>query len=294
MTKTVVSGIDADKDVAFEFTVTLNDTTITKAYPIVKTGADTGSSEDASTSEGADAGEETEASQETIQFTGGEATFSLKHGESLTITGLPTDVEYTVTEAENDNFTTEKTGDTGTISNTLATAAFTNTRNQQFVSIWKTDLGYNTLTGASFVLYAKDDYDAHGTDASPKMSGTVGSDGILNLGSLAVGTYSLVETQAPAGYLLLDMAITITVTADDVKAMQGMDPAEVERKGDEHWADGQHEATWQIRVWNNPGAVLPMTGGSGTLPYTLGGIGLIMASALMYIFGMRRRERRLK
>ena len=41
------------------------------------------------------------------------------------------------------------------------------------------------------------------------------------------------------------------------------------------------------------GYELPSTGGPGTLPYTLGGIALIMASALMYRFRMRRRERRL-
>jgi len=46
-------------------------------------------------------------------------------------------------------------------------------------------------------------------------------------------------------------------------------------------------------VMNSAGATLPNTGGSGTLPYTLGGIALIMASALMYGFRMRRRERRL-
>ena len=38
------------------------------------------------------------------------------------------------------------------------------------------------------------------------------------------------------------------------------------------------------------GYELPSTGGPGTLPYTLGGIALIMASALMYRFRMRRRE----
>ena len=49
----------------------------------------------------------------------------------------------------------------------------------------------------------------------------------------------------------------------------------------------------KLRVANTPGQELPVTGGSGTLPYTLGGIALIMASALMYGFRMRRRERRL-
>ena len=47
-------------------------------------------------------------------------------------------------------------------------------------------------------------------------------------------------------------------------------------------------------ITNNPGVELPFTGGPGTFIYTLSGITLLMASALMYIFRMRRRERRLK
>ena len=52
------------------------------------------------------------------------------------------------------------------------------------------------------------------------------------------------------------------------------------------------DTTRSIEVNNNPGYELPSTGGSGTLPYTLGGLMLILASALMYGFRMRRRERR--
>jgi LPXTG-motif cell wall-anchored protein len=48
-----------------------------------------------------------------------------------------------------------------------------------------------------------------------------------------------------------------------------------------------------ISLSNKPGAALPHTGGPGTFLYTLGGITRIMASALMYGFRMRRRERRL-
>ena len=51
---------------------------------------------------------------------------------------------------------------------------------------------------------------------------------------------------------------------------------------------------YTFTVHNSNGVELPMTGGPGTFLYTLGGITLIMASALMYGFRMRRRERRLK
>ena len=57
--------------------------------------------------------------------------------------------------------------------------------------------------------------------------------------------------------------------------------------------DDEETGAYILLVTNSAGEELPMTGGSGTLPYTLGGIALIMASALMYGFRVRRRERRL-
>lgn len=65
-----------------------------------------------------------------VDFNGGKATISLKHGETAIITGLPEGTAYTVTEADytTDGYTTTKTGDEGTIvANPTAEAAFTNT-----------------------------------------------------------------------------------------------------------------------------------------------------------------------
>ena len=169
------------------------------------------------------------------------------------------------------------------------------------VSIWKTDEGYNTITaGATFDLYKAEDYNdsaGHPNEgASPVVTGTTGTNGILSLGSLIVGEYRLVETQAPDGYNLATSAIKVTVNNSGVSAFQASAPCHISRStapDNTYWVSGQDSSTWQIRVWNNSGVELPMTGGSGTLPYTLGGIALIMASALMYGFRMRRRERRL-
>ena len=60
----------------------------------------------------------------------GTATFTLKHGESKTFTGIPEGVKYTVSESGNEGYTVTKTGETDTISKDKAAAAvFTNHKN---------------------------------------------------------------------------------------------------------------------------------------------------------------------
>ena len=105
--KTVVSDLDEDKTVKFEFTITLSDKTITETYS-------------------------------GVEFEEGVATIELADGEEKTIEGLPADVTYEVVETANDAYETEKTGDTGTIvKDETATAEFTNTRKMIKVTITK-------------------------------------------------------------------------------------------------------------------------------------------------------------
>ncbi len=66
-----------------------------------------------------------------MEFTDGEAAFTLKHGEQKTASGLPADVTYTVSEQEagQEGYITTAAGDTGTIvQDQTAAAVFTNTR----------------------------------------------------------------------------------------------------------------------------------------------------------------------
>ena len=59
----------------------------------------------------------------------GKATIRLKHGQKITIKGIPANVAYTVTEEKDDGYVTTSVDDKGTIQdNNTATAAFTNTR----------------------------------------------------------------------------------------------------------------------------------------------------------------------
>ena len=60
-------------------------------------------------------------------------TISLKHGESITINGLPLDTKYEVIELEanTDRYVTESTNSQGVISETNALVSFTNIRNEE-------------------------------------------------------------------------------------------------------------------------------------------------------------------
>jgi len=92
-----VTGTDGDTDKAFTFTVTLS---VSGTYSY--TGSKTG-----------------------MISSGG--TVELKHGESITISGLPEGTSYMVAESDNKGYEVTKSGDTGAIAaNTTATAAFTN------------------------------------------------------------------------------------------------------------------------------------------------------------------------
>lgn len=161
------------------------------------------------------------------------------------------------------------------------------------VSVWKTDMDSRTITtGAEFALYKAEEFDDGNN--KPKdgavvvTTGTTGTNGILFLGELDQGEYRLLETKAPDGYNRQETAIRITVTGSGVDAMQGNRNSVVVAKGDEAWVEGQAEDTYQIQVWNNPGVVLPATGGPGTARYTITGMLLILAAATLLL--RKRRE----
>ena len=129
----------------------------------------------------------------------------------------------------------------------------------------------------------------------------------VDLGRLPIGKYRLTETKAPDGYIILTDKIYFEVYRDTDKNLKvrlikedGLTPMtdeEIEefKKTAKLTSTGSGDNTiYMVTVSNIPGKELPLTGGSGTLPYTLGGIALIIVSAFMYGFRMRRRERRLK
>ncbi len=248
---------------------------------------------------------------------GTEITITLKKGWNIRFINLHTGSSYTISESSSDPVgfgfkeavaTATNGGTTGTVSdrtttgsidksNTDYTVAYTNQAITQNVSIWKTDMAHNALSGAAFDLYTSANYDdAAGKPkdgAVPVVQGTTGANGILTLGDLAVGDYRLVETHAPAGYNHAESAIEITVFENNVTAMQGSMLSEVARNVEgnryrQYWVTGQDENTWQIRVWNNPGVALPSTGGYGS--YIHYAVGTLLLTFAAFVYLRRRRH----
>ncbi|MGN0590743.1 SpaH/EbpB family LPXTG-anchored major pilin [Ruminococcus sp.] len=79
--------------------------------------------------------------------------------------------------------------------------------------------------------------------------------------------YYLVETQAPAGYNILDKAIKVNFTDADVKASAGI---------------------YTVKVPNSSGIKLPITGAAGTVIFTVIGIVLMAAAVLLLVFSRKK------
>ena len=102
-----------------------------------------------------------------------------------------------------------------------------------------------------------------------------GSDGKVNIRGLDVGTYSLKETKAPDGYVLIDLPIVVTIahtTGDGV-------PVIAYTQGGSNVGTGT-----LISVLNNVGSMFPETGGIGrTIFFIIGGaimVGSIIVLAI--------------
>ena len=95
-----VSGDDADMEKVFSFKVTLDDININGRYG-------------------------------DLEFINGVASFTLKHGQSITADGIPADVGYLVTEGDNDGYTVTSDGASGIIQDgQTAEALFNNHRDK--------------------------------------------------------------------------------------------------------------------------------------------------------------------
>lgn len=188
------------------------------------------------------------------------------------------------------------------------------------LKINKVDPDKNKLNGAEFQLYAgapDPDGDYEGRDplvtykyengqlvinSNDGKTAITDGNGIAYLIGFEAGTYALVETKAPNGYIIpdgqmqLDVVETIGVDEDGKEAVTDVKytlttgdevtelPTEV--LGDVEIGDGSVAVT---TIVNPKGFNLPRTGGAGTWMFAVGGI-LIMAGMATAFVKLRKKE----
>lgn len=86
-----------------------------------------------------------------LLFNDGVAGFTLKHGESVIVTGLPAGLKYEIKEleADKDGYVTTFTGDSGTVTSEMTVAKFVNIRNDSIYPNNSGKGGKNPMTNDS-------------------------------------------------------------------------------------------------------------------------------------------------
>ena len=155
------------------------------------------------------------------------------------------------------------------------------------INLLKVDENNDPLTGASFKLTQVDENGRAVSDGITIPSTAVNENGELTFTDLTAGYYRLEETVYPDGYINnTNENLIFQIVSDEAG-----NPGVVFEDTDMVKYDS---GSLTFTVKNTPGRALPDTGGPGTLLYTLSGIALLLGAALMYGFGMRRKERRFK
>lgn len=267
-----VTGTDADKDAQYSFTATgLTET--------VETFQLYGSQLPETLTEGQIPTHENTKIYENIPYG---TVFSIEEA------GTYTDFDTTIVisnEAIPVTTTRRATGDV-TVDGDI-TITYTNTRNKQPVKVFKFETGTSPekpLEGAEFSLTGPEETGISYTNLTTNDDGyLVNEDDIIFELPVNNGAYTLTETQAPAGYLIIgDGTTTFTVTATGVTGaipeMEMIDEAEVPT------------GVYIIKVQNSAGIVLPSIGGPGTNMIYLIGIMLTDIGGAGLVVRKRRRD----
>lgn len=138
----------------------------------------------------------------------------------------------------------------------------------------------NPLAGATFKVTK---VDASGTVIKEVGNITTDATGLGSINGLGNGYYTLVETNAPAGYALLDGAITIKVTNKDDLKNATIELVNVSGEIANLDANVTNNGLIEITIKNYKGINMPETGGMGTTIFMIGGAALIALAGVMLV-----------
>jgi len=185
------------------------------------------------------------------------------------------------------NMTFNSTTTTGsiTLSNTQYRVDYTNIWKAKDVTIIKVkEDGQTEIGGAEFEI-AKKNAAGRFVPVTTFISSTE-DEAIGEVFKLGYGIFRLTETNAPSGYVILTDEIYFNLITDGIVLCDEDGNSESYENAE---VSGDDSLT--VTVKNTPGKELPMTGGPGTLVYTLTGILLIIGAGMIYIAEMNRRKR---
>ena len=167
--------------------------------------------------------------------------------------------------------------ETGELTYTLTAE---NSRNVH-IELHKTDMiTGESLQNAVFSLYSDEEHE-NTVNAVHEIHSD--QDGYIDLGIVMDGTYYLAEDSAQAGYIGLSSHVVIIVETDRENGKQ----VRAMLYSGEAVTYDEESNVYTITVPNNPGVVLPHTGGSGSGIYYLAGSFMVLLAGILL---MRRRQ----
>ena len=146
------------------------------------------------------------------------------------------------------------------------------------VKIVKIDQDRNALENAEFALSGNGISETGLISKIPED----GTDAVIYENeSLHIGTYTLTETKAPAGYNTLegDVKITVGVNSNGINVAGKIGDKDI----DQAYITQDHQTgEWTVKIMNTAGVELPHTGGPGTtLLYILGALMIIVSGSVL-------------
>lgn len=144
--------------------------------------------------------------------------------------------------------------------------------------------------GTPIATYTFDENGDRVLNSNNGLTAVTNEDGIAYLLGIDEGTYTLVETKAPNGYILPEDGLELIITdADEEGNVDGNATYTLGGKKLDTFEDIADGSVATATIENSKGFNLPRTGGAGTWMFAVGGI-LIMAGMATAFVKLRKKE----